>query len=118
MAITYLDVQALASGEFATLSQAVIEDAMEEAALLLDEGSWGTTYYDRGHLLATAHILSLAVLGSTVSAGPISSQTAGQVSLTYSTVGGVLTTQGWGATSYGRRLQAFQRKLFYGPKVL
>lgn len=119
MSVTYTDIQALAPGEFASTPTSYINDAILEASLLLDEGSWGD-YYDRALTLATAHILATSLQGSGGGqAGAIASMTAGQVSVSYGGAGGgSLWGLDWGSTGYGVRLKALMRKVFGGPRVV
>jgi hypothetical protein len=78
MAVTYLDIQALAS-EFANLSQIRIDPFIARAQRRVNATFWGDLA-DDGVTYLAAHLLALAQPPSDKVGGGITSETAGPVS--------------------------------------
>jgi hypothetical protein len=115
MSVTASDIRDLPSGEFSSLTDAVINRFLAEAGREVNASVWGDRY-DDGILYLTAHLLAFAKKGATGAAGPVTSETAGPLSISY---GGAATASdaALASTSYGRRYLEIAHTLF-GQLVL
>ena len=100
--ITYTDLQDL-SCEFKSLSGPLITRFIGQAERRIDESFFGDLY-DDAVMYLTAHLLSVVSGGSAAIAGPITSKTAGSLSIGYGS--STLSDSKYGSTSWGREFQA------------
>lgn len=90
------------SGEFASYSLLQVEPYVTEARLSINCAFWGELYNLASKLLAM-HIIADTVAGSSGSAGPVSSKSAGELSITYATPSSSAYTGLYSSTGWGRR---------------
>lgn len=98
--------------EFSEVSEARIQLFLDDAALEIRAGDWGD-FYTKALNLMTAHLLTLAGIsagvagGAAGSVGPVSSQSIGDVSVSFGVSAASLTTGSgawFNATIYGQEL--------------
>lgn len=111
MAITYLDIQALAS-EFASLSQIRIDPFIARAQRRLNTSFWGSLY-DDGVTYLAAHLLASALPPSDKVGGGVVSETAGPVSRSKASVTWTGIPAEYAGTSWGREYYALLKSLRY-----
>jgi hypothetical protein len=117
--ITPSQLQAKFPEVFDALSDAVIQLAIDEAALNISEDLWGD-FYDLGLYYLSAHILvsttPSALGGLAGAAGPVSSQRAGAVSVSFAAgASGGSANYSHSSTGYGSRYDMYMRQLQCGP---
>lgn len=100
MAVSYTDIQALPSGEFSSLTQTQIEEAIDLATAITDADYFGDNH-DLAVKYLAAHFLVQMVEGGTAPAGPLTSRSAGIFSQSF---GGASasTDYEFGTTVYGK----------------
>jgi hypothetical protein len=110
--------------EFASVGTGTIDDALQEAALFVDD-SWpdqGT--FTLGRLLYAAHILAASGLGDAQAASGhagliLKSEKSGDTQFEYAAVGGSSTSRDdLLSTSYGKRFRRIQRALKGGARLV
>jgi len=112
------DIQALPSGEFAALADAVIQPFIDEAVREVNTDVFGDRTDDATKYLA-AHLLACMIDGSRGAAGPIVQERAGPLGRMYAIPNrGTDGSTTLGATTYGRRYMELQRLVAGGPRAL
>ncbi len=103
--------------EFADVADAVIEFAIEEAAL--EVGSNWVTGYNIAIVYLTAHYVASAVAESDASSsgGDIASESFGRISISYAQ-GSTATHTDKESSSYGKRFIELRDRNFGGPVVI
>lgn len=96
--------------EFASLEDATVTAAIEEAGRRVSSTAWGDLADDGVRYLA-AHILAQDIAGSAASPGPLVSRSLDGASATYAVAGMATET---GGTAYGRRFQELHALIFAG----
>lgn len=99
MAITRTDITARWS-EFSSLDSDVLDLAIADAYEQLDPDVWENKL-DRGALYLAAHLAKLGASGAVGSAGPVQSESVGQVSRSYA-VAQLDSGDTYESTGYGR----------------
>lgn len=100
---------------FDPLSDAVVEAAITEAELFVNETAWGDKY-DTGVLYRAAHILELDSAGATAAPGPVSSEKLLSYSVSYDGTSMDAADSNLASTAYGRRfIEA--RSTIFAPRV-
>lgn len=106
--------------EFASESNATLDSWLGRAARRLDAAVWDTLYVDACIYLA-AHLLTLSKRASAglAGAGPVVSQAAGDTSVSYGAVVGVMSPDAlYGTTSYGIEFLNLKRLIVTTPFVV
>lgn len=94
--------------------QCVLDD---EAACIIGD-IWGSLRR-RGEALVAAHIVSRELQGSNGPAGPVVSESAGGLSRSYASPGGLSRSDSdWGSTPYGQRYLRLRATLPTSPIAL
>lgn len=104
--------------EFADVEDAVVEFAIEEAALEV-KGNW-TIGYNLAIVYLTAHYIASAVAASASSVGgggDIASESFGRISISYAQ-GSTASHSDLTTSSYGERFIALRDRNFGGPVVV
>jgi hypothetical protein len=119
--ITPSQLQAKFPGVFDALSDAEIQLAIDEAALNIDEDLWGD-YYDIGLYYLSAHILiattPTALGGLAGASGPVTSQRAGAVSVSFAAGASAVSASSYGSTGYGQQYLTYRRQIQGGPRAI
>lgn len=116
--------------EFTAVSDGVIQGALDETALAVDQ-SWPVSAYNLAYKLHTAHLLVSGGQGSSAQAIAVSGSPAGlKMRKSGDTVEEFFQSQGQGSgaginvdawfmsTGYGQRFMILRRRFFGGPRVL
>lgn len=111
MATTYTDVQALAS-EFEALAPTRINPFIDRAKRRCDASYFGALYDDAVLYLA-AHLLAQAERGSAGAAGPVTSKTAGSLSIAYASPAASGVPPEYAGTQWGVEFYRLVRSLAY-----
>lgn len=118
MTVAWTDIRDMPSGEFAAMTQSVLEGFIDEASAEVSEATYGDRY-DQAVKYLAAHLAAVMTAGSTSPSGPVTSETAGRVSRSYAAVVMSPTSaDGLIATTYGRRFADIRRQMAGGPRVL
>ena len=116
MTITAATIKAMPAASrdgFADLSDDTVDTYITRAASRMDSAYWGTRY-DDAHLYLSAHLLYLDVNGAGAPSGPITSASAGGMSLGF----GSPAADSWlAATHYGRQYLQMMRENRQTPVV-
>lgn len=113
--LTAAEFRAYFPGVFDSVSDALIDLRIAEAALQVLEARWGS-FYALGLSYLTAHLLSSvpSAPGNSGALGPVTSKRIGDVSVTYGAVGSVSTVNG--STSYGQQYEYYKSIVQSGPR--
>lgn len=109
MAVTYLDIQALAS-EFACLSQIRIDPFIARSQRRLNAAFWGALY-DDGVTYLAAHLLASAQPPSDKVGGGVTSEAAGPVSRSKAAVSFQGIPAEYAGTAWGREYYSLLKSL-------
>jgi len=119
--ITPADITAKFPGVFDSLLDATVQLAIDEAALNINEDLWGD-YYNLGLIYLSAHLLAVSVpgvLGGLAgAAGPVTSQGAGDVRVSFAAGASAMSATFFGNTSYGQMYLQYRRTIQGGPKAI
>jgi hypothetical protein len=115
---TATDIKTRFPGAFDTLADNFIEAIIAEAALEISETVWGR-FYQKGLIFLTAHFLYClpgSAPGGGGATGSISSQSVGDVSVSFATAAPIsLPMQSLSSSSYGQEFLRLRRLLQGGP---
>lgn len=114
--VSAADIQALPSGEFASVADPIVQTFIDEAGREIDATAFGDRYDDAVTYLA-AHLLAAAIAGSSGASGPVTSVTAGALSKQYATPY-MMDGDALMITSYGRRYKQIRHACVGGPQAL
>lgn len=117
MTVAWTDIRDLPSGEFASLTQPVVESYIAEALRELDAAVFGERLDDATKYLA-AHLLSLSRSGSVGPSGPMIAEHVGPVGRTYAVPMDGSSKSTLSTTAYGRRYADIRRQVAGGPWVM
>ncbi len=96
--------------EFALVSATTVQAAIDEAERRTNRDTWAGKADDAVTYLA-AHLLKMDLDGSSAAPGPVSAESAGPVSVTYS-VPTAFAQDDLGRTVYGQRYLGLQKSLY------
>lgn len=113
---TVAQVRAIAP-EFATVSDSDVQSFLDDAALQLNVSRWAAKY-DLGHKYLAAHLLGMARPELASAAGPVQSESVGQVSVTYAVQTSAQAPSQYDATRQGREFRRLLLQLGAGLQVL
>ncbi len=104
--------------EFSPVSDGYIQCVLDDEAACIVGDIWGGLRR-RAEALVAAHIVSRQMQGSNGPAGPVVSESAGGLSRSYASPGGLSRSDSeWGTTSYGKRYLTMRSTLPTSPQVL
>lgn len=115
MAATVAQVRAIAP-EFATVSDSDVQAFLDDAALQLNASIWGAKR-DLAHKYLAAHLLGTARPDLAMAAGPVQSESVGQVSRSYAVQTSAQPGSQFDATRHGREYRRMVLQLGAGLQV-
>jgi hypothetical protein len=109
VAITVADIRTQLP-EFSSLTDAQIQLALDKANRRINTTAWGVKA-DDGLVCLTGHLLARSATEGQGAAGPISSESVGQVSVSYA-ISDSFKESDLGSTSYGRCFLELRKEVF------